>query len=90
MSQCFSRDLDAHTHASTTVAAQAIQFLLQAPSVSGPVNVVSPNPVTNKEFTDAFGRALIRPTVSFLRGSLRAHSCDGAGVCGGWSRGVVA
>jgi uncharacterized protein (TIGR01777 family) len=31
--------------------------------LSGPVNVVSPNPVTNGEFTKALGAALHRPTV---------------------------
>jgi uncharacterized protein (TIGR01777 family) len=31
--------------------------------VSGPVNIVSPNPVTNSEFTKALGAALHRPTV---------------------------
>ena len=30
--------------------------------LEGPVNVGSPNPVTNAEFTDALGRALHRPT----------------------------
>lgn len=30
--------------------------------LSGPVNLTSPNPVTNKEFTTALGRALGRPT----------------------------
>ena len=32
-------------------------------SLSGPVNAVAPNPVTNAEFTRALGRALRRPTV---------------------------
>ena len=32
-------------------------------SVSGPVNAVAPNAVTNKEFTKALGRALSRPTL---------------------------
>jgi len=32
-------------------------------SMSGPVNAVTPNPVTNSEFTRALGRALRRPTV---------------------------
>lgn len=31
--------------------------------LAGPVNLVSPNPVTSKHFTDALGRALRRPTV---------------------------
>ena len=41
----------------------AIEFALQTPSLSGPVNVVAPNPVTNLEFTRALGRALHRPTL---------------------------
>lgn len=43
-------------------AVSAIAFLLQKP-VDGPVNLVSPNPVTNAEFTAALGKALGRPTV---------------------------
>ena len=31
--------------------------------ISGPVNVVSPNPVTNREFTKTLGRVLKRPTL---------------------------
>ncbi|MCU1596101.1 MAG: putative NAD-dependent epimerase/dehydratase [Frankiales bacterium] len=40
----------------------AITHLLTA-DVQGPVNLVSPNPVTNKEFTKALGAALHRPTL---------------------------
>lgn len=36
---------------------------LKNTSLSGPVNVVSPNPVTNREFTKALGKVLHRPTV---------------------------
>lgn len=43
--------------------AAILQFFLDDPSISGPVNVVSPNPVTNREFTKALGRALRRPTI---------------------------
>lgn len=32
-------------------------------SIAGPVNAVSPNPVTNREFTRTLGRVLRRPTV---------------------------
>ena len=42
---------------------RAIEFALQTASLSGPVNVVAPNPVTNLEFTRALGRALHRPTL---------------------------
>jgi uncharacterized protein (TIGR01777 family) len=40
----------------------AIQFLLTTP-VEGPVNLAGPHPVTNAEFTAAFGRAVHRPAV---------------------------
>ncbi|MGI9429005.1 MAG: TIGR01777 family oxidoreductase [Bythopirellula sp.] len=42
---------------------RAMQFLLDNNSLSGPVNLVSPNPVTNREFTKTLGRVLSRPTV---------------------------
>jgi uncharacterized protein (TIGR01777 family) len=41
------------------VAAQL--HVLKNEAVSGPVNLVSPTPCTNREFTAALGRALIRP-----------------------------
>jgi len=40
----------------------AILFALDHEQLSGAVNVTSPNPVTNAEFTRALGRALHRPT----------------------------
>jgi uncharacterized protein len=40
----------------------AMDFLLQRADISGPVNLVAPNPVTNAEFTRALGAALGRPT----------------------------
>jgi uncharacterized protein len=36
-------------------------FALDTPSASGPLNGVAPNPVTNKAFSKALGRALHRP-----------------------------
>ena len=39
-----------------------IQHLLSKDVPSGPVNVVSPNPVTNEEFTRTLGHVLNRPT----------------------------
>ncbi|MFH0794631.1 MAG: TIGR01777 family oxidoreductase [bacterium] len=36
---------------------------LNTPGLRGPVNAVAPNPVTNREFTKALGRALGRPTI---------------------------
>jgi uncharacterized protein (TIGR01777 family) len=41
----------------------AIRFALQRSDLSGPVAAVSPNPVTNREFTAALGHALRRPTI---------------------------
>lgn len=41
----------------------AIRHLILADDVSGPVNAVSPNPVTNREFTKTLGRVLRRPTI---------------------------
>jgi len=40
----------------------AINFVLAHPSLSGPINFVAPNPVTNAEFTSQLGAALSRPT----------------------------
>jgi uncharacterized protein (TIGR01777 family) len=42
----------------------AIRFLLDHPTATGPFNLASPNPVTNREFSRALGRVLRRP--SFL------------------------
>jgi uncharacterized protein len=41
----------------------AILFTLASPALAGPVNAVSPYPVTNREFTRALGRVLGRPTI---------------------------
>ncbi len=40
----------------------AIAYLVENQGVSGPVNLVGPNPVTNGEFTVALGQTLHRPT----------------------------
>jgi uncharacterized protein len=39
----------------------AVRFAMDRADVAGPVNVVGPDPVRNKEFTAALGRALHRP-----------------------------
>ena len=39
-----------------------ILHALQRGDLSGPVNAVAPRPVTNREFTEALGKALSRPT----------------------------
>ena len=44
-------------------AAAALGHLLAADTVMGPVNVVAPAPVTNREFTATLGRVLRRPAV---------------------------
>ena len=48
--------------------AAALGHLLATETASGPVNVVAPVPVTNREFTSTLGRVLRRPTVFPLPG----------------------
>lgn len=43
--------------------ASAILFALDTESLVGPVNAVTPHPVTNREFTKTLGRVLGRPTI---------------------------
>jgi uncharacterized protein (TIGR01777 family) len=40
-----------------------LRFLIQDQSISGPVNFVAPNAVTNAEFTKVLGRVLSKPTL---------------------------
>ncbi len=40
-----------------------IHFLITNSSISGPVNLVSPHPVTNYEFTKTLGKVVKKPTV---------------------------
>jgi NAD dependent epimerase/dehydratase family enzyme len=40
-----------------------IKFALTNATLSGPVNFVAPNPVTNAEFTKTLGKTLSRPTI---------------------------
>ncbi|HTT51698.1 MAG TPA: TIGR01777 family oxidoreductase [Streptosporangiaceae bacterium] len=42
---------------------RAAQFLLEQPELSGPVNITTPNPVTNAAFTAALGGVLHRPAL---------------------------
>ena len=44
---------------------RAISFLLDHAAAHGPVNVVAPNPVTNREFAETLARVLKRP--AFIR-----------------------
>ena len=41
----------------------AIEFVLETPALVGPVNVTSPHPATNAEFTRALARQLHRPAM---------------------------
>ena len=51
-------------------AVAAIEFALACDDMAGPVNVASPCPVTNRQFTAALGRALHRPTLFPLPASI--------------------
>jgi hypothetical protein len=42
---------------------RAIRFAIDSDELSGPVNTVAPQPVTNAEFTATLGRVLRRPAV---------------------------
>jgi uncharacterized protein (TIGR01777 family) len=42
---------------------EGLKFALTNETLSGPVNFVAPNPVTNAEFTKTLGKALSRPTI---------------------------
>ena len=44
-------------------ATAAIHHSIQTESLQGPVNAVSPSPVTNLEFTKTLGHVLKRPTI---------------------------
>ncbi|MGX1884185.1 TIGR01777 family oxidoreductase [Streptomyces sp. NPDC055287] len=41
----------------------ALRHLIDTESLSGPVNLTAPRPVTNREMTEAMGRVLKRPTL---------------------------
>ncbi len=43
-------------------AVSAIELAINDESIRGPLNIVSPHPVTNEEFTKALGHVLNRPT----------------------------
>ncbi len=47
---------------------RALLFAISQPTLSGPVNLTGPAPVTNAEFTTAFGSAVNRPTPLTLPG----------------------
>lgn len=60
--------------------AGAINHCIITENLAGPVNLTAPGPVTNKEFTDALGVVLGRPTViplpSFLARGLLGEMAD--------------
>ncbi len=41
----------------------AVKFMIENKNLSGPVNLVASNPVTNQDFTKALGKVLHRPTI---------------------------
>ena len=43
-----------------------IEYTLQKESIQGPVNAVSPHPVTNQELTKTLGQLLHRPTIMWI------------------------
>lgn len=45
---------------------KAIRFVLENQAIAGPVNLCSPNPVTNAEFTKALAKAVSRPALLFV------------------------
>ncbi len=47
---------------------RAILFCLETPSLQGPVNLVAPEPVTNRQFTKVLARSVGRPAVLPLPG----------------------
>lgn len=47
-------------------AVRAVSHVLAAEGLTGPVNVVAPNPVTNREYADTLARVLTRPRVLAL------------------------
>ena len=42
---------------------RAFEFIIEKEQLSGPVNLVAPNPVTNAEFTQALAKAVHRPAI---------------------------
>jgi len=51
-------------------SASVIQHALITEALRGPVNAVSPHPVTNREFTKTLGRVLARPTILPMPGAV--------------------
>jgi uncharacterized protein len=47
-------------------AVGALRYVIDTPELSGPVNITRPEPVTNRELSDALGRILHRPAVAMV------------------------
>jgi uncharacterized protein (TIGR01777 family) len=47
-----------------TDVVRAFEFLIATPSLSGPVNVTSPNPTPNAQFSETLGAVLHRPSIA--------------------------
>ncbi len=45
---------------------RALRFAIDTPTLSGPVNLTAPNPVTNATYTKALGAAVHRPTFMII------------------------
>ncbi len=65
--------------------ARAMLHILSTNSLSGPVNIVAPHPVTNEEFTKTLGNVIHRPTVipvpAFLLRLLFGEGADMLVLC---------
>ncbi|MGP8000400.1 MAG: TIGR01777 family oxidoreductase [Streptosporangiaceae bacterium] len=56
---------------------RAAQFLLEQPELSGPVNITTPNPVTNAAFTAALGGVLHRPALLAIPSAVLSAALGG-------------
>lgn len=69
---------------------RALRFLVDTPALSGPVNLVAPEPVRNAELTRALGEVLHRPTVLPIPGfGLRVLYGEMGVTLATWSQRVV-
>lgn len=47
---------------------RVLVYCIDTPAITGPINAVAPNPATNRDFTQALGKVLHRPTLLPLPG----------------------
>ena len=45
---------------------RALEFILNQPSINGPINLVAPEPVSNRTFTKTLASAVRRPAIARL------------------------